>query len=75
MYADLLRVAYVGKMWFNDVPAEERHGSSIVYNSQVLSVHNLRCSFHCDNKMLPCLPRATYSLLNYPENIGYNCDD
>jgi hypothetical protein len=36
---------------------------------------NLRYSFHCFDKTLPWLPPATYSLLNYPDNIGYKFDD
>jgi hypothetical protein len=40
MYADLLCVLDASKMLFNAVPSEEKYGASIVYNSQVLSVHN-----------------------------------
>ena len=36
---------------------------------------NLRNSFHCDDKTLTCLPPATYSLLNYPENVESKYDD
>ena len=36
---------------------------------------NLRYSFHCYDKTLPCLPPATYSMLHYPENVRYKCDD
>jgi hypothetical protein len=32
---------------------------------------NLRYSFHCYGKTLPCLPLVTYPLLHYPENVGY----